>query len=219
MTTPRLQLLPRTSLIKTSSLDKGDWNYRPFLGYIQRQRFHLARNLIARGAHDSILEIGYGSGLFMPELSRMSSDLAGVDVHDKSGEVGDVLASAGIQVEVVQYNGHQVPFDDARFDCAVAISVLEFVEDLDALCLELKRVIKPSGHLVCVAPASSPLVDLGFRILTGHSAKDEFGESREELTPQLERHFACVDVIRRRLPPLIGVGLYQACRFSMTPRT
>ncbi len=218
MTPSRLQLLPRNSLVKTSSLDKGDWNYQPVLGYIQRQRFHLARELMGRGPNDSILEIGYGSGLFMPELALMASDLAGVDVHDKSSEVGKELASAGVRAEVVQYDGRQIPFDDARFDCAVAISVLEFVEDLDALCLEVKRVIKPSGHLVCVAPASSPLVDLGFKILTGNSAKDEFGESREELKPRLERHFSCVDVIRWRMPPRIGVGLYQACRFSMTPR-
>jgi len=47
------------------------------------------RNLKSRRAR--ILEIGYGSGVFMPELSARCDELYGVDVHSRHEEVAATI--------------------------------------------------------------------------------------------------------------------------------
>src|SRR4051794_37118264 len=66
----RIRLLPYRSLLKTGPVDHADWNYRPLLGWIMGRRFALFRKLLPAGKAGALLEIGYGSGVFMPELAR-----------------------------------------------------------------------------------------------------------------------------------------------------
>ena len=65
-----LKLLPREALIQTGEVDHADWNYRPLLGMIQRLRFRLILRILAGRKYHRLLEIGYGSGVFMPELKN-----------------------------------------------------------------------------------------------------------------------------------------------------
>ena len=80
--TGRMTLLPPKDLRATSRIDHADWNYRPVLGYVQRRRFSLIRRLMGERRFRSLLEIGYGSGIFLPELARHADNLVGIDVHE-----------------------------------------------------------------------------------------------------------------------------------------
>ena len=51
--------LPLEALIKTGPVDHADWNYKPLLGWIQRERFQLAQTLLPRKPVPRLLEIGY----------------------------------------------------------------------------------------------------------------------------------------------------------------
>jgi ubiquinone/menaquinone biosynthesis C-methylase UbiE len=185
-----LQLLPPSALLKTGEVDHADWNYRPMLGAISRTRFRLVVKLLGAERAKRLLEIGYGSGVFMPELSRHCEELYGIDIHDMQQRVTASLAEFNINAKLFSGSAATMPFEEKFFDVVVAVSALEFVADLDAACVEIKRVLKPGGSFIVVTPGHSPLVDFGLKVLTGKSAKNDFGDRRQGLIPTLLNHFS-----------------------------
>ena len=72
-----------------------------------------------------------------------------------------MLATNGLAVDLRSASMTDMPFADSTFDCAVAISTMEFVDDIDRACAEVRRVLKPGGQLLVVTPSTSPLLDFG----------------------------------------------------------
>lgn len=210
-----LQLLPPDALLKTGEVDHADWNFRPLLGTISRARYRLAVSLLSGQHFGRLLEVGYGSGVFMPELARFCDELYGIDVHHMQQAVADQLARFSVNARLSSGSVTQMPFDAHFFNCIVAISALEFVADLDAACEEVKRVLKPDGLFIVLTPGHSPIVDFGLRVLTGKSAKEDFSDRRQSLIPTLQRHF----VVQRQLKsPTVGnslIHLYTALKLGV----
>ncbi|MDX2240338.1 MAG: class I SAM-dependent methyltransferase [Leptolyngbyaceae cyanobacterium bins.302] len=199
-----LRLLPETALIKTGPVDHADWNFRPLLGWIQRMRFKLILSLIPRQPIQRILEVGYGSGILMPELSDRCQELYGIDIHPCNQEVQAQLKEFQVDAHLFSGSAEAMPFEDQFFDCIVAVSSLEFIEHVEVACKELRRVLKPDGCLVMVTPGHSPLVDLGLRLLTGESANRDYGDRRHSLMSAILTHFT---IQKRRTFPSIGTSL------------
>jgi SAM-dependent methyltransferase len=208
----KVQLLPQDALIKTGPFDHADWNHKPVLGWIQRQRFKLALSLLPESRSARLLEIGYGSGVFLPALSQRCEELYGIDIHDRNQEIGAELVKRGVFAQLRVGTAEALPFDNGRFDCVVAVSSLEFVGDVLAGCGEIARVLKPDGSLVVITPGRSRVVDLGLRLLTGESAKKDYGEKRESLMGAVEERFQVME--ERLFPSIAGrvFCLYAALR-------
>jgi len=209
-----VDLLPEQALIRTSELDQGAWNYHGVLGWVSRRRIVMVDDLLRGRPGGRLLEVGYGSGLFMPALARHATELHGIDVHDKPAEVAAVLAEHGLTARLCTGSVTELPYPDDSFDTVVAISVLEFVDDLDGACRELRRVLSPSGRLVVVTPGHSPLLDAGLRVLTGERAEDTFAGRRQRIRPTLARHFRTERT--RAVPPFApgALRLYTALRLA-----
>lgn len=208
-----MELLPKEQLLQTGPVDHADWNYRPVLGGIQRLRFSLALSLLPPQS-DRILEVGFGSGVFMPSLRRIARQLYGIDVHNNVARVRMALASRGLDAELVRSPAEALPFKTGCFDTVVAVSSLEFVTTLSAACCEVRRVLRTGGLFVVVTPGHSALVDAGLRILTGNRARQDFSDRREKIIPTLLNYFN-VDK-RRTAPPMGGnvISLYHAFRLT-----
>lgn len=215
---PTLRLLPRQALVVTGPVDKADWNYRPLLGWLQRRRFALAMRLLPQQRVRTLLEIGYGSGVFMPTLRQYCADLAGVDIHDRCGPVQQRLQEHQVNARLFTATAEKLPFEDASIDCTVAISSLEFVPDAAAAARELQRVLKPQGSLVVITPGKSPLVDLGLRLLTGESARNDYSNRRERLQPALGERFETVRQLTFPWPSLGLLRLYTGLSLRPKPR-
>lgn len=212
----RLRLLEIHDLIKTGPVDHADWNYRPHLGWLQKQRFRLGVRLLP--AHSQrLLEIGYGSGILMPELSQHTAELYGIDPHPFPAEVAAKLQQHGIEASLTTGSAERMPYPDAHFDSAIAVSSLEFVPDIEAACREIVRVLQPGGRLIVIVPGHSPVLDLGLRLLTGKSASTDYADRRQRLMPALENHFE----VRRwlKFPPLISALLPVYNALELIPQT
>jgi len=209
-----MKLLQPELLIKTGEVDHADWNFRPILGWIQRLRFKLVLSLLNEIKCQKILEVGYGSGIFMPELDRHCDELFGVDIHNKPKEVQKVLEQIGIKTKLYSTSVESTIFPNHYFDCIVAISALEFVHNIDVACKEIRRILKPDGFLIIVTPGHSKILDIGLKIITGESAELDYKNRRELLLPILSENFS----VTRSLifPPYIGrvVPLYNALRLA-----
>jgi SAM-dependent methyltransferase len=196
-----LKLLPPESLLKTGEVDHADWNHRPIIGVIQRLRYRLALALLGNSTFGRLLEVGYGSGVFMPELAARCNELYGIDIHSKGSEVEEVLRRHGVRAQLSTASVTKLPFKDKYFDCVVTVSSLEFVDDIESACHEVGRVLAPGGVFVVITPGHSLLVDWGLKILTGEDAGKDFGQRREAIVPALRREFV-VEQVKLR-PQLI----------------
>jgi SAM-dependent methyltransferase len=151
----------------------------------------------------------------MPELSRRCEELYGIDIHPMSHDVTAVLARHDVKANLSTASVTELPFEDRFFDGVVTVSSLEFVEDIDRACREIKRVLLPDGVFVVITPGYSRLVDLGLKVLTGEDPKKDFGERREKIIPALLKHF----VVEKRIlrPQFINsvVHLYTGLRLRL----
>ena len=210
----RIHLLRPDALLRTGPVDHADWNYKPILGWIQQQRFRLAISLLPQPYVPRLLEIGYGSGIFLPELARHCQELHGVDIHDRNLEIAGKLLKQNVAPQLHCAAAEALPFDTGYFDVAVAVSTLEFVGNLPEACLEIARVLKPEGSLILITPGYSFLADLALLLFTGESAKKDYGDRRQSLLKQVMQQFRVSKKVL--FPPVAGraVSLYQGYRLQ-----
>lgn len=200
-----MRLLKLDQLIKTGNVDHADWNYKFGLGWIQRLRFKLVVTLLGEMKYSRLLDVGYGSGVFMPELIRHCDELIGIDIHDKYQEVQETLEQVGVKTKLSLTSIESTAFPNNYFDCIVSISALEFVSDIASASRELHRILKPEGILIIVTPGHSKVLDFGLKLLTGESAQKDYGNRREMLLPALFEYFHVEKSLKA--PPLISWAL------------
>ncbi len=209
-----LRLLPEKELIKTSDVDHAPWNYDGVLGYVSRRRFELVTSLLPKRA-EKLLEIGYGSGIFMPELARYTDNLFGVDVHERADEIAAVLKRNGVTATLSTASADALPFPDRSFDAVVVVSTFEFVPDIERAAREVRRVLRPGGVAIVVTPVENLFLDIALRIATGESAKNDFGDRRKQIVPTLMR-----ELQHQRsawFPRVSPLPVYRAMRLTALP--
>jgi 2-polyprenyl-6-hydroxyphenyl methylase/3-demethylubiquinone-9 3-methyltransferase len=91
-----------------------------------------------------VLDVGCGAGFLSNALGARGHRVVGVDA---SQEALDVAARRSPSPHVTYRLGdaRALPFDDASFDVACAMDLLEHVEDPAPVIAEIARVLGPSG--------------------------------------------------------------------------
>ena len=207
-----VKLLAANDLIVTGPVDQAGWNYRPVLGYIQRLRFDLVSQLLPKHTVPKVLELGYGSGVFMPELASRCEALFGLDVHPYAGAVTSILASRGIKATLSEGTATAMPYEGDYFDVIVAVSCLEFIPNIAEAAQEMRRVLKPHGHLIFVTPGHSAFIDAGLRIMTRGRASEYYGERRHKLMINLSKQFESEATIAFPTAFIPSLTLYTAVK-------
>ena len=175
--------------IKTSSEDPVNFYFTPFLGYFYRKRLSLSLACIENMKTGRILEAGYGSGIFMPELSRHCDALFGIDTHPHNGEVSEKLKGYVQNVTLLEASIYKIPFPDNYFDAVVAVSILEHLKDLDNAVCELKRVLKPGGIIVAGAPVKNKFMDTVFSSVLKFNSDEHHPNGHRKIAGSLKKHF------------------------------
>jgi SAM-dependent methyltransferase len=98
----------------------------------------------------SALDVGCGPGALTGVLvDRLGAD--SVAAFDPSPPFVAECAAAHPGADVREGRAEAIPFDDDRFDVALAQLVLHFVSDPTAAAVELRRVVRPGGIIgACV---------------------------------------------------------------------
>jgi len=92
-----------------------------------------------------MLEIGAGTGRQAQELASKGFAVEAIEILD-SNYAGDRL------FPITNYDGRNIPFEDASFDIVFSSNVLEHVPDLVQMHSEIRRVLRPGGYAVHVLP-------------------------------------------------------------------
>lgn len=186
--------LPEPSLLgKTGDVDYYDWNYKFPIKYIQLYRFKKIVKLLGKRKYPCLLEVGTGSGIFLPELSKHCEKIYACDIHNNFDQVSALCKKSGIKdFHLSTQSIDDTNFPDKYFDVIVAVSVLEFVEDIEKAVLEVKRILKNDGIFITICPMESRILDFFLSFYTRKAPKEEFGNSRKIGSKILEQHFNVV---------------------------
>jgi SAM-dependent methyltransferase len=96
-----------------------------------------------------ILDIGCGDGLFASLLFERPVE-CGIDLNiSRLTRARD----SGAYRDVKLADATRLPFDADSFGTVFSNSVLEHIPDIDAVCREVARVLRPGGQLVFTVPS------------------------------------------------------------------
>lgn len=180
-------------LNKTGEVDYFYWNYKFPIKYIQRYRFSRILKLLGNKRYPKLLEVGTGSGIFLPELARHCDKLYACDIHPHFENIDYLLKHYSISnYELKSQSIEKTVYPDNYFDAVVAVSVLEFVDDLQAALTEIKRILKKDGVFITICPMNSRFLDAILSLYSEKKPKDEFGESRIYVGKALEQNFTVI---------------------------
>jgi ubiquinone/menaquinone biosynthesis C-methylase UbiE len=164
----RIRIPARDHVAPTSADDPALYYYTRALRYPYLKRLRMALRLLEGRHFGRLLEIGYGCGIFFPELRRRCGELVGVDLHRRAPAVRRMLEQEGLEAGLGVADALHLPFAANAFDGIVCLSVLEFVEDTPAALDEMLRVLRPGGLAVLGAPVLNRITGLAYERVIGH---------------------------------------------------
>ena len=148
-----------------------------------------AIDLLEIQPNSRVLEVGVGTGLNLPLYPR-ECDVTGVDISEgmlrKAQERARTLCMTNAKLLVM--DGSRLDFPDDSFDRVIATYVISAVPDPVKTLLEMRRVCKPSGHLVILNhfKSDNPIIGMFEKLLAPVCTKIGF-DTELKLMPLLDR--------------------------------
>lgn len=124
---------------------------RAMLGHVKAVRTWMAQQV--RDCH-AVLDIGCGSGKVAGAIAAMGvPDVWGIDASLYQLKIASRDFPA---IRLVQGIAEKTPFDDGRFDAVAACFLFhELPTDVqDSVLVEMRRVLRPGGHMVICEPSA-----------------------------------------------------------------
>jgi len=98
---------------------------------------------LAAQTGERILDLGCGDGQLTQRIAASGAHVVGADA---SAEMVAAARSRGI--DAVQALAELLPCPDAQFDAVFSNAALHWVQDQDAMMMQVHRVLKPGGRFV-----------------------------------------------------------------------
>ncbi|MFH1776626.1 MAG: class I SAM-dependent methyltransferase [Candidatus Omnitrophota bacterium] len=111
-----------------------------------------------------VLDVGCGEGQLLLILKKIGFDVCGIDkyafmkrINTEGKDVGmqlkRFLADNAIDVKEIDVERDKIPYANDSFDLVICNAVIEHLHNSPKLVMqEMKRVLKPSGHLIVNVP-------------------------------------------------------------------
>ena len=115
------------------------------------RRRQLVRDALGAAPGEHILDVGCGPGFYVAELlEHVGSDgsVVGIDNSRPMLAVAAQRSEGHDNVAFHEGDATSLPVEDASFDAALSVQVLEYVADVPAALSELHRALRAGGRLV-----------------------------------------------------------------------
>jgi SAM-dependent methyltransferase len=207
MSAVRLELPRKGTLRPNDQHDPLPYYYHPWVGWLYRHRLQMGLDLLPPGGRH-VLEVGVGSGVLIPTLTRRYPAYTGTDLTLAPGL--EALVAPGCRAELRRVD--LLREDDlpaGAFDVIVCFSVLEHIRDAGAAARSLARALAPGGTLVTGYPMVSPLMSRAFSLIGFRGIDDHHVTAPAAISAALERVLARRG--RAAFPPgaPVSAALYQ----------
>ena len=208
----RLKLLPLNRYLGVDRKDPIRFYKLPVIGRLYQRRIELCLEQLTGG--NSILEIGFGSGVSFLNLKEIYQHIHGLDLTADAAPITEMFNSMGISTDLRNGSVLEMPYADKQFDAVLLISILEHLQplDQDQAFSEIARVLKPGGQLVYGVPVERPLMVFLFRLL-GTDIRTHHFSTEEDVRQAAEKAFGKGQITPLRGPLGLFGQVYQVGNF------
>ena len=123
------------------------WFETPIGALVKKYENELLLDLLQPGPGERILDVGCGTGVFTLNILAFGPRVTGLDISQPMLKRAE-HKTQGYPFRSVAGDMLSLPFEDERFDKAVSMTALEFVEDAKGAVADLFRVTKKGGVIV-----------------------------------------------------------------------
>ncbi|MEA2450746.1 MAG: hypothetical protein QOG63_2678 [Thermoleophilaceae bacterium] len=159
----------------------------------------VARSLVdscAISAGQEVLDVAAGNGNLAVFAAEEGADVVASDIAPAQVELGRARTEAeGVDVEWVEADVEELPFEDGRFDCVASVFGAMFAPRPELAAREMFRVVKPGGTV-------------GLAVWGPYGAQGELFAVTNSFAPALPegvpnpREWGVEEVAEQRLGPL-----------------
>ncbi len=132
------------------------------------RRRSLVHEALAASAGERILDVGCGPGFYVAEILEQvgpGGSVVGIDASPQMLEVAARRCQGHDNVAFHEGDATKLPVDDAGFDAAISVQVLEYVADTAAALGEFHRALRPGGRVL--------VWDVDWSTVSWHSAEPD----------------------------------------------
>jgi SAM-dependent methyltransferase len=118
---------------------------------------------------DEVLDVACGSGNATIPAAQTGAKLTGLDLTPELLEAGRaVAAEAGVEIEWVEGDAENLPFEDESFDVVVSVFGSMFAPDHRRAAGEIARVLRPGGRMAICSWTPDGSIGRFFALMAQH---------------------------------------------------
>jgi SAM-dependent methyltransferase len=115
---------------------------------------------------DEVLDVATGTGNVALPAAAAGAYVTGLDITPELFDTARERASAqGVEVDWVEGDAEDLPFDDERFDAVLSVFGVQFAPRHEVVAHELARVTRPGGRIGLVNWTPEGLIGEMFKLM------------------------------------------------------
>jgi SAM-dependent methyltransferase len=120
--------------------------------FLQSEECQEVLSLLTSKKSGQVLDIGAGRGISSYAFAKSGYEVTALEPNPSllvgAEAIRQLSSHTGVNIKVVQDWGETLPFADNTFDIVYGRAVLHHAHDLNQLCKEAARVLKPNGYFI-----------------------------------------------------------------------
>ena len=137
---------------------------RRWLHSIRRDWICDALARLSKGRNDNAMEVGPGSGVYLPVMAKLFKNVTASDVEDAYLDHAKVIAIDHPNLHVIADDIISPKIPEKTFDLILCSEVVEHIAQSEQAISGMRKLLKPSGTLILSTPQKYSPLELAAKI-------------------------------------------------------